>query len=150
MAVNPDFRDLIFELNAAGAEFLLVGGHALAAHGVIRFTKDIDVWIRPSEANAERVWMALERFGAPMSRLQKGDFSRKGMVVQIGLAPNRIDLLTHVDGLEFEAAWAGRIHSEYGDQDVQVLGREDLIRNKKAAGRPQDLLDADTLENRKA
>ena len=149
MAANPDFRDLIFELNSARADFLLVGGHALAAHGVIRFTKDIDVWIRPSVDNAERVWMALERFGAPMSRLEKGDFSRKGMVIQIGLPPNRIDLLTHVDGLEFESAWIGRIASQYGDQDVQVLGREDLIRNKKAAGRPQDLLDVDTLQKRK-
>jgi len=149
MAANPDFRDLIFELNSARADFLLVGGHALAAHGVIRFTKDIDVWIRPSVDNAERVWMALERFGAPMSRLEKGDFSRKGMVIQIGLPPNRIDLLKHVDGLEFESAWIGRIASQYGDQDVQVLGREDLIRNKKAAGRPQDLLDVDTLQKRK-
>ena len=148
MAANPDFRDLICELNTAGAEFLLVGGHAMAAHGVIRFTKDLDLWIRPSVANAERVWTALERFGAPMSRLQKGDLSRKAMVVQIGLAPNRIDLLTHVDGLEFEDAWQGRIPSQYGDQDVQVLGRNDLIRNKRAAGRPQDLLDADTLEQR--
>ena len=85
---------------------------------MIRFTKDIDVWIRPSVDNAERVWMALERFGAPMPRLQKGDFARKGMVIQIGLPPNRIDLLTHVDGLEFEAAWTGRIASQYGDQDV--------------------------------
>lgn len=149
MAANPDFRDLISELNSAGAEFLLVGGHALAAHGVIRFTKDIDLWVRPSVDNAGRVWIALERFGAPMSRLDKGDFARKGMVVQIGLPPNRIDLLTHVDGLEFEAAWVGRIASQYGDQEVQVLGRADLIRNKRAAGRPQDLLDADLLEKRK-
>lgn len=146
MAANPDFRDLIFELNAAGVEFLLVGDHALAAHGVIRFTKDMDLWIRPSSANADRVWTALERFGAPMSRLQKEDFARPAMVVQIGLAPNRIDLLTRVDGLEFAEAWEGRIHSQYGDQEVQVLGRNDLIRNKRAAGGPQDLLDADTLE----
>ncbi len=146
MAANPDFRDLIFELNAAGVEFLLVGDHALAAHGVIRFTKDMDLWIRPSSANADRAWTALERFGAPMSRLQKEDFARPAMVVQIGLAPNRIDLLTRVDGLEFAEAWEGRIHSQYGDQEVQVLGRNDLIRNKRAAGRPQDLLDADTLE----
>lgn len=149
MAANPDFRDLIFELNSAGAEFLVVGGHALAAHGVIRFTKDIDLRIRPSAENAERVWIALERFGAPMSKLEKRDFSSEAMVIQIGLPPNRIGILTQVDGLEFNHAWGGRMASQYGDQVVQVLGLDDLIDNKKAAGRPQDLLDVATLEQRK-
>lgn len=145
MSVNADFRDLFAALNAAGAEFLVVGGYALAVHGTPRFTKNLDIWVRADEGNARRVWEALETFGAPLGELTLADLSAPGIVFQMGLPPNRIDLLTGIDGVEFEGAWRNRVTSAYGDQPVAVLGREDLIRNKEATGRPQDALDAKTL-----
>jgi hypothetical protein len=149
MSVNPDFRDLFAALNAAGAEFLVVGGYALAVHGTPRFTKDLDIWVRADERNAQRVWKALESFGAPLGELALADLSAPGIVFQMGLPPNRIDLLTGIDGVEFEEAWRNRVTSAYGDQPVTVLGRSELIRNKEATGRPQDTLDARTLRQAK-
>ena len=145
MSVNADFRDLFAALNDAGAEFLIVGGYALAVHGAPRFTKDLDVWIRADLPNARRVWAALETFGAPLGELTTADLASPGIVFQMGLPPNRIDLLTAIDGVEFESAWTRRIASRYGDQPVGVIGLEDLVRNKEATGRPQDALDAKTL-----
>jgi hypothetical protein len=146
MPVNPDFRDLFAALNAAGAEYLLVGGYALAVHAAPRFTRDLDVWVNPTEENARRVRLALERFGAPLGALAPGDLSTPGIVFQIGVQPNRIDVLTAIDGVAFEEAWPERVETRYGDTDVHVIGRRQLIRNKRASGRPQDLVDADLLE----
>lgn len=145
MSVNPDFRDLFAALNGARAEFLIVGGYALAVHGTPRFTKDLDVWIRATPDNAQRVWKALLEFGAPFGDLTLEDLSTPGIVFQMGLPPNRIDLLTAIDGVDFAVAWGHKFPSKYGDQAVMVLGFEELIRNKEATGRPQDALDAKTL-----
>lgn len=145
MSVNPDFRDLFAALNTAQAEFLIVGGYALAVHGVPRFTKDLDVWVHASPENAPKIWKALEQFGAPFLDLTLQDLSAPGIVFQMGLPPNRIDILTGIDGVEFKEAWQHRFPSAYGDQPVMVIGRNDLIRNKEATGRPQDCLDAQTL-----
>nr|WP_320132869.1 hypothetical protein [uncultured Holophaga sp.] len=145
MSVNPDFRDLFAALNAAEADFLLVGGYALAVHGVPRFTKDLDIWLRADTTNAPKVWRALEEFGAPFGDLTLEDLSSSGIVFQMGLPPNRIDLLTSIDGIDFQEAWEHRLTSAYGDQPVAVIGIDDLIRNKRATGRPQDALDAETL-----
>jgi hypothetical protein len=146
MLPNPDFRDLLCELNAHGVEFLIVGAHALAAHGHVRATKDLDVWIKPDTANGGRVVAALEAFGAPTDRCSAADFATPGITFQIGVAPVRIDILTTVDGLDFDSAWRGRTRSDYGGEPVSVLSREDLIRNKKASGRPQDLADIEALQ----
>jgi hypothetical protein len=145
MSVNPDFRDLFAALNDVQAEFLVVGGYALAVHGAPRFTKDLDVWVAASAANAVRVWQALDTFGAPFGDLTRQDLATPGIVFQMGLPPNRIDLITGIDGVTFEEAWAHRVASAYGDQPVAVIGLDELIRNKSAAGRPQDLLDVQTL-----
>ncbi len=146
MPVNRDFRDLFAELNAAGAEYLLVGGYALAVHGLPRFTKDLDVWVRASPDNARRVHAALERFGAPMGELGVRDLESEGIVFQIGIPPNRIDVLTAIDGVSFSGAWAERVPAPYGDVAVTVISRRHLVQNKRATGRPQDALDADALE----
>jgi hypothetical protein len=146
MAVNPDFRDLFAALNAAQAEHLVIGAYALAVHGVPRFTKDLDLWVRPSPENAGRVWSALQAFGAPLANLTADDFTHPGWMIQIGIAPNRIDLLTSADGLDFEEAWGRREAHTYGGQPVWILSRADLIRNKRATGRPQDLVDIQSLE----
>lgn len=146
MAVNPDFRDLFAALNAAGARYLLVGGYAVAFHAEPRFTKDLDVWTEPSPANAPRVREALHAFGAPLQDLTIGDLERPDLIFQIGVPPNRIDIVTGIDGVHFDEAWPGRAETTYGDQAIPVIGRSALIRNKRASGRPQDLLDLEILE----
>ena len=146
MPVNSDFRDLFAALNAAGVRYLLVGGYALAFHAEPRFTKDLDVWVEPLPENAARVMKALADFGAPLQGVTFEDFARPGIVFQMGVPPNRIDVLTGVDGVTFEEAWPGRAESSYGDQAITVIGRSDLVRNKRASGRPQDLLDVQMLD----
>lgn len=149
MPSNQDFKDLFVALNAHNVEFLVVGAHALAAHGYVRATKDLDVWVRPQRENAARVMRALEAFGAPTHAVSEDDFAEPGITFQIGLEPVRIDIITAVDGLTFNAAWQNRVPSVYGGAPVFVVSRDDLIQNKLASGRPQDLLDVAELERRK-
>ena len=146
MPANPDFRDLFAAFNAAQVRYLLVGGYALAFHGRPRFTKDLDVWLAADADNAARAYAALGAFGAPLHELRAGELERPGLIFQIGLAPNRIDVLTAIDGLTFGDAWPDRQETRYSDQPVPVISRHHLIQNKRATGRPQDLLDADELE----
>lgn len=146
MAINPDFRDLFAALNDAGARYLLVGGYALAVHSVPRFTKDLDVWAEPTAENARLVIEALRKFGAPTTSLEEDDLARERVVFQIGVAPNRIDIVTSIDGVMFPDAWPARVKARYGDQSIGVISRTHLIANKRATGRPQDLLDAELLE----
>ena len=137
--MNPDFKDMLSALSEEGVEFLVVGAYALAAHGIPRATGDLDVWVRSSESNAERCFSALRRFGAPLG---------EGTVFQIGVAPNRIDLLTSIDAVAFDETWTSRITVRIEGLDVPVIGREHLLRNKRATGRPRDLADAERIEGR--
>jgi hypothetical protein len=146
--VNRDFRDLLAEFNAQGVEYLVVGAHALAAHGHVRATKDLDVWVRPDAENAKRVLKALRAFGAPLHDLTEADLTTPGLVFQIGVPPVRIDVLTAIDGVEFVEAWPARMLTKFADQPVAVLSREHLIKNKRASGRTQDLADVERLEGR--
>ena len=142
-----DFRDFLAELTKANARFLVVGAHALAAHGVPRATLDLDVWIDTSPENATRVWAALAAFGAPLDTLQlsEDDLRRVDTVVQLGLPPFRIDLLTGVSGVAFADAWAERMEGQFGDLPVPFIGRAALVRNKRATGRTKDLADLESL-----
>jgi hypothetical protein len=144
--MSPDFRDLLAEFNAHGVEFLVVGAHALAAHGLVRATKDLDVWVRPDPLNAKRTFAALAAFGAPLHDLTIEDLSRPGLIFQIGVEPVRIDVITAIDGVEFEEAWPARVEARLADQVVGVLSRQHLIVNKRTAGRGQDLVDVEWLE----
>jgi hypothetical protein len=146
MFINQDFSDLFAELNAAGVRYLLVGGYALAVHSRPRFTKDLDVWIEPNPQNAARVYEALVRFGAPLQHFTIDDLQQPGMVVQIGLPPSRVDLLTSIDGVDFNEAWLGRTEFRYGANDIQVIGVAHLIQNKRSSGRAQDVADVELLE----
>jgi hypothetical protein len=146
MATNRDFRDLFFEFNAAEVRYLVVGAYAVTFHSRPRYTNDLDVWVDSAPENASRVWTALGAFGAPMERVAPSDFSTDGMVFQIGVESNRIDVLTRVSGLVFSDAWTRKVASSYGDVAIQIVSREDLITNKKTVGRPQDLLDVKALE----
>lgn len=129
---------------------MVVGAYAMAAHGVPRATGDIDIWVPADEANALRVFKALARFGAPLEALgvQARDFAAPDRVVQIGLPPRRIDVLTGVSGIDFASAWERRSSARFSDLTVPVLGREDLVTNKRAAGRPKDLADLTVLDPR--
>lgn len=144
--LNPDFRDMLSALYEEEVEFLVVGAYAMAAHGVTRATGDLDFWIHPSKSNAERLIKALNRFGAPTDSISAADFASPDLVFQIGIEPNRIDLLTSIDGVDFQRAWQNRITTRVGGVDVPVLGLQDLIRNKQAVGRLRDLADVEELE----
>lgn len=142
---NPDFKDLFACFNAADVRYLVVDGYAVAFHGHPRHTKDVDVLIERSRENAERASKALAAFGAPMSDITVEDLMNPEMVIQLGVAPNRIDVLTKIDGVEFVNAWAARATMHYAGAEVYVLGLQDLIRSKRASGRPRDLDDVRAL-----
>jgi len=148
--LNEDFVDLLRVLVEARVEFLIVGAHALAAHGVPRATGDLDIWVQPSQENAERVLEALRSFGAPLEAhgVGRADFEATESVYQIGLPPRRIDLLTSISGVSFDEARATRIFIELEGMSLPVLGRDALLKNKRATGRPKDLVDVDALEQR--
>jgi hypothetical protein len=142
-----DFRDLLLELADAGAEFVLLGGHAVAFHGHPRATKDMDVLIRANASNAERVYRALAAFGAPLETFQIGatDFAAYEGVLQIGLPPRRIDILNRADGITFEEAIAEGAGFTLEGRTIPVIGRAALVKNKRAAGRAQDIADIEAL-----
>ena len=147
--MNPDFKELLLAFNAHNVEYLIVGAHALAAHGHVRATKDLDLWVRPEKSNAQKVLQALSDFGAPLSDLTVDDLSRKETIFQIGLPPLRIDVITNIDGVEFEDAWPDRLETGFGGVAAFVISRHHLIRNKKASARLQDLADVQQLEANK-
>ena len=146
--MNDDWFELLTALLEADARFMVVGAHALAVHGVTRATQDLDVWIEPTPENAERVWQALVAFGAPLADLKitTDDLHQPGIVVQVGLPPNRIDLLTTLSGLgDFASASQGQVRHAVRGRPIPFLGREALIQNKRAAGRTKDLADVEAL-----
>ncbi|MGQ0511727.1 MAG: hypothetical protein ACT4P9_14080 [Betaproteobacteria bacterium] len=146
--MSPDFKDLLSEFNAQGVEYLVVGAFALAAHGRIRATGDLDVWIKPTKVNAKRVLRALAAFGAPTAKLREGDLATPGTVFQIGEAPLRIDVLTGIDAVGFDEAWRGRFAARFAGIEVPVLSAAHLIQNKRAVGRAQDKADVEWLEKK--
>lgn len=141
MDVNRDFCDLLRALNDARARYLVVGAHAVAFHAEPRYTKDLDVWVEATRANAARVWEALISFGAPLKGRSPADFADPRAVYQMGIEPNRVDIVMGIDGVTFRTAWRNRVTSSYGGVPFSVLGFRDLVRAKRAANRPQDRLD---------
>lgn len=145
--MNPDFLDVVRLLHSADARFLVVGAHALAAHGIPRATGGLDIWVQATPENARVVWRALADFGARLEALgiHEEDFAEDGNVVQFGTPPRRIDLLTAIDGVTFARAWPHRVVRAIAGVSFPFLSRDDLLRNKRAAGRPKDLLDVALL-----
>lgn len=141
MPVNNDFKDLLRFLNQEKAEYLIVGAYAVIFYTEPRYTKDIDIWVRPEQENARKVLDALKKFGAPVSELTVADLSNPAMMYQLGIEPNRIDILMDVEGLKFSGAWKNRVASRYDNEKIFLLSINDLIKSKKKAGRPQDNLD---------
>jgi hypothetical protein len=145
--MNQDFAEMLVALSEAGAKFMVIGAHAVAVYARPRATGDLDIWIRPTAENAERVWAALVAFGAPLHQLTREDLTSDDLVFQIGVAPNRIDILTGIGGVRFDDAWPRRSTVALQGLAVPVIGRDDLVRSKKAAGRPRDLADLAELED---
>jgi hypothetical protein len=143
-----DFRDLLAELYDAGAEFVVLGGHAVAFHGHPRATKGLDVLVRADPENAARVYQALAAFGAPLEDFEvtSDDFAVYDGVLQIGLPPRRIDIITRADGIRFDEAISSGDTFEIDGRPIPIVGLEALLANKRAAGRPQDLADVAALE----
>jgi hypothetical protein len=144
--LSRDFRDLLSALSEADARYLVVGGYAVGVHGHPRATKDLDVWVEASSDNARKVIAALRTFGAPLMGLSEIDLQSPGVGLRIGVEPGRIDVLTKVSGVGFTAAWEGRMEASFGGVRAHVIGLAELIANKRAAGRPQDLADVAMLE----
>ena len=141
-----DFLDLFSEFIAAEARFLVVGGYAVAAHGHPRATKDLDIFVEATPENAARVLSALRNFGAPLFGLTEQDISTPGTGLIMGTPPRRIDIIAKISGVDFAEAWAGRITYELGGHQCPVIGRRELVKNKRSSGRPQDLADVEQLE----
>lgn len=149
MAVNPDFKDLLLALSDAQARFLIVGAHAVMYFTAPRYTKDLDIWVDPTPENAPRVMAALNQFGAPLFDLELRDLAQPGVTFQIGIEPNRIDLLTEVEGLDFDRAYERQVRTSYGGVTIGLLCLDDLIVNKEAVGRLQDQMDVLALKKAK-
>jgi hypothetical protein len=143
--MTKDFKDLLKALNGHAVKYLLIGGHAFGVHAEPRTTKDLDIFIRSDPENARAVFKALAEFGAPLEGMSPADFF-DSTTFQIGQPPDRIDILQRIDGVTFEEAWENRVEGTIdGEVTASVISREDLIRNKLATGREQDLLDAKVL-----
>lgn len=145
MKLHQDIREFIELCLLRKVEFLLVGGYALAFHGAPRFTEDIDLMVLVSTGNADKLHAALTDFGFGETGITREDFLESDQVIQLGRAPNRIDILTGISGITWQEAWASRIQVNLDGLEIQVIGKTELIRNKQATGRPQDLADVARL-----
>ncbi len=145
MDLAPDFDEFIGSLIANEVEFLIVGAYALAFHGAPRYTGDIDILIRPTLENAERTLRAISAFGFPIGTLTPGDLIDARRMLEMGVAPVQIHIMSSISGVGWEDAWTGRVLATFGHRDVPVIGRDAFLRNKRAAGRPRDLADIDAL-----
>jgi hypothetical protein len=145
MEVQPDFRELLALFNANQVEYMVIGGYALAFHGAPRFTGDLDVFVKPDPENARRIIESLDQFGFKSVELSVDDFQAPDRVVQLGVPPVRVDILTAITGVSWAEAVAGRVEGKYGDIPVYYIGREQFAANKRATGRRRDLADLEAL-----
>ncbi|MEO5917622.1 MAG: nucleotidyl transferase AbiEii/AbiGii toxin family protein [Luteolibacter sp.] len=141
MKLHQDIHEFIELCLSRKVEFLLVGGYALAFHGAPRFTEDIDLMVLVSPENADKLHAVLADFGFGEAGITREDFLDIDQVIQLGRAPNRIDILTGISGVTWQAAWASRTQVDLDGLEIQVIGKTELIQNKQATGRPQDLAD---------
>ncbi|MEW6378187.1 MAG: hypothetical protein AB1611_01130 [bacterium] len=145
MEIYPDFKELLALFNEHHVEYMIVGGYALAFHGVPRYTGDLDILVQPDAVNAQRVLAALDEFGFGSIGLTPSDFESPDKVVQLGVPPVRVDIITSLTGVSWEYALAGRVEGKYGDIPVHYIGREQLVLNKRETGRKRDLADLESL-----
>lgn len=145
MTLALDFDEFCALLTAQGVEFVIIGAHALAFHGAPRFTGDLDIFVRPTEENGRRLLAAIAAFGFPTAPISAADIAAGTKVVEMGVPPVQIHVMSHIDGVTWGEVWQGREHGLLGSRQVAFIGREAFLRNKRAAGRPKDLADVDAL-----
>lgn len=145
MEVQQDFRDLLELFNKHKVDFIIVGAYALGFHGAPRYTGDLDVFVRPDPINARSIMQALNEFGFGSVGLTAADFEKEGKVIQLGLPPVRVDIITSITGVSWEQARSGRVKGQFGDLMVYFIGRDDFIENKRALGRKKDIADLEAV-----
>lgn len=145
--LNEDYKEMLQILSANEVEFLIVGAYAMGVHGYPRATGDIDLWVLVSRDNSKKVYKSLEQFGAPLEEIDEQTFCSDGVVFQIGVAPRRIDIITHIDGVDFKQAYANKQQLDIGGIKVPVISLEYLIKNKESTGREKDRLDVKYLRS---
>jgi hypothetical protein len=146
MRVEKDYKDFLKLLGAKKTRYLIVGGYAYAFYAEPRYTKDIGILVEATEKNGAKVAAAIAEFWGTKPEIEPADFLRHDLIVQLGFAPVRIDIITSGAGVEFRSAWKNRVKAKFGDVDVFFISLEDLINNKRAVGRDRDLLDVKYLE----
>jgi hypothetical protein len=143
--LNEDYRDMLQILLGNKVRFLVVGAYAMGAYGFPRATGDFDIWVDTSPENSKKVYSSLSRFGAPLTEISEETFTEEDIVFQIGIAPRRIDILTHIDGVGFKDAYESKVVIEVEGLPIPFISKNDLIKNKRSTGREKDKLDADYL-----
>ncbi len=146
--LNEDYKEMLQILLEENVKFIVVGAYALGAYGFPRATGDIDIWIEPTAANAKKLIRSLARFGAPLFDVNEKIFTEEGIIFQIGVAPRRIDIITTIDGVEFQSAYEKKLIVSVEGLNIPVLSVEDFIKNKESTGREKDVLDAKMLKKR--
>ncbi|RJR16511.1 MAG: hypothetical protein C4581_09820 [Nitrospiraceae bacterium] len=145
--LNDDYKEILQNLSKNKVKFLVVGAYAMGVHGYPRATGDLDIWVDVSPDNSELVYKSLVEFGAPLSHINRDTFIEEGIVLQIGIAPRRIDIITQIDGVDFRSAYAEKLVVELEGLAIPFLSRDDLIRNKESTGREKDRVDVQYLKN---
>ena len=145
MEIQADFRDLLASFNAHKVDYIIVGAYALAFYGAPRYTGDIDIYVKPDPENAQRIMAALDEFGFGSVELSAADFEVPDKVIQLGVPPIRVDMVTSITEVSWDDAFSGRVEGKYGDVPVHYIGREHFILNKRALGRKKDLADLEAL-----
>lgn len=145
MLVNSDFKELLNNLNEKKVKYLVVGGYAVIKYTEPRYTKDLDIWVNPDPDNSKAVFDALREFGAPLRNMTPDDFAHEGYFYQMGTPPVRVDILMSISGVDFVQAWTRKVEVNFDGIPVSFISKADLIASKRAAGRPQDLLDVESL-----
>ena len=148
MEIYQDFKELLELLNVHKVEYVIVGAYALSFHGVPRFTGDIDILVKPDQDNAAKILVALKDFGFGSLDLKESDFHEPGQVIQLGVAPVRVDLITSLTGLSWQEVFSGKVKGNFGEVNVYYLGKKELLANKRALGRKKDLADIEALEEK--
>lgn len=143
--LNEDYKEMLQILLEEQVDFIVVGAYALGAHGLPRATGDIDIWVKPSEKNSQKIYRALARFGAPIEQIEVDDFSVEGVILQIGVIPRRIDIITKIDGVAYGEADGDKMMIEVEGLKIPVISLENLIKNKMATGREKDQIDVKSL-----
>lgn len=147
--LNEDYKEMLQILLNNEVKFLIVGAYAMGAQGYPRATGDFDIWVESSSENSKKVYKSLADFGVPLEEISPDTFTEKGILFQIGIAPRRIDILTFIDGVEFDVAYSNKEEIAIGDIEIPFLSRKHLIKNKESTGREKDVLDAKYLKKKR-